>query len=82
MTRHQPSDEEIRLARKGRRAALVVAGTMVLWVLVQLAGANFGLPVRLAFLFDFAAIAAFVWALVVTYQLWQARGSSRPPNGG
>ncbi len=82
MIRHQPSDEERRLARKGRMVALVVAGTMLLWFAVQLAGSALGMPVRLAFLFDFAAIAAFVWALVVTYQLWQARGSSRPPNGG
>ncbi|WP_172330746.1 DUF5337 domain-containing protein [Mangrovicoccus sp. HB161399] len=82
MTRLQPTEDEVRLARKGRKVALVVAATMVLWFGVQLAGAAFGLPVRIAFLFDFAAIAAFVWALVVTYQLWQARGSTRPPNGG
>ena len=28
---------------------------------------------RYVFLFDLAALAAFVWALVVTYQIWRQR---------
>ena len=33
----------------------------------------FDLQERFVFLFDLAAIAAFVWALVVTYQIWRGR---------
>jgi hypothetical protein len=32
-----------------------------------------GWPIRFVFLFDLAAIAAFFWALVVTYQIWRMR---------
>ena len=63
-------------ARKGQSAALVIAGTMVLWLIAQWAAPAFGLPGRYALLFDFAALAALFWALVVIYQIWQARRAS------
>lgn len=64
---------EKHLARKGRIAGLVIAGAMVLWLLANLLGREMGLPARYAFLFDFAAIGALIWALVVVYQIWRAR---------
>ena len=64
---------EQRIARKGRMTALVIAGTMLLWMAAQWLGSHFGWPPRYAFLFDFAAIAAMIWALVVTYQIWRMR---------
>ena len=64
-------------ARKARIAASVMAATMVLWMAAQLLGGQLGLPVRYVFLFDLAAIAALVWALIVTYQVWQARRAER-----
>lgn len=68
------SDElEDKLARKGRTVALVIAGAMILWLAVQWLGKEIGLPGRYALLFDFAAIAAFVWALVVTLQIRRER---------
>lgn len=60
-------------ARLTRRVALVIAGTMLLWLLVQLIGAQYGWPVEYTFLVDLAAGAGFLWALVVTYQIWRAR---------
>jgi hypothetical protein len=33
--------------------------------------------VRFVFLFDLAAIAALIWALVVTMQIWRARRDNR-----
>ncbi len=59
--------------RKGRVVALVIAGTMLLWLLAQWAGSKLGLPGRFALLIDFAAIAAFIWAFVVSLQIWRAR---------
>ena len=64
-------------ARKARIAASVMAATMVLWMGAQLLGGQLGLPVRFVFLFDLAAIAALVWALIVTYQVGQARRAER-----
>ncbi len=64
-------------SRKARVAAIVMAATMVLWMGAQFLGGRLGLPVRYVFLFDLAAIAALVWALIVTYQVWQARRAER-----
>lgn len=64
---------ESDLARKGRIVGLVIAGTMLLWMGAQWLGGQMGWPVRYVFLFDLAAIAALIWALVVTYQIWRAR---------
>lgn len=61
---------EIARARQARLAAVVIAVTALLWMAAQWAGGAFGWQARFAFLFDFAAIAAFVWALVVTYRTW------------
>ncbi|PIE14601.1 MAG: hypothetical protein CSA70_01660 [Rhodobacterales bacterium] len=66
-------DTETALARKGRVASLVIAVTAVLWIAVQFFGPKLGMPGRFALLFDFAAIAAFIWALVVTLQIRRAR---------
>ncbi|MFN3822967.1 MAG: DUF5337 domain-containing protein [Pseudorhodobacter sp.] len=66
-------DHERRLARQARLVAFVIAGTMLVWMGAQWIGGRIGLEARYAFLFDFAALAAFFWALVVTYQIWRAR---------
>lgn len=66
-----PTDSQ--LSRKGRVAGLVIAGTMVAWLAAQWLGGQMGWPARYVFLFDFAAIGALIWALVVTYQIWRAR---------
>ncbi|ALG89887.1 MAG: hypothetical protein CL814_02945 [Confluentimicrobium sp.] len=71
MPRGQDTDKDT--ARQGRIAALVIAGAMLLWMGAQWLGAALGLPARYAFLFDFAALAALFWALVVTYQIWRKR---------
>jgi hypothetical protein len=65
------------LARKGQMVALVIAGTMLIWIAANWMGPVLGLPERYVFLFDFAALAAFFWALVVTYQMWQARQADK-----
>lgn len=67
------TDPDLQIARQARLAALVMAVTMILWMGAQWLGGRLGLPARWAFLFDFAALAAFLWALVVTYQIWRRR---------
>ncbi|MEJ6391347.1 DUF5337 domain-containing protein [Gymnodinialimonas ulvae] len=70
------SPEEQRRVRQIRRAALVMAATMVLWMGAQFVGGQLGWPARVVFLFDLAAIGALVWALVVTYWVWKERRQS------
>lgn len=65
--------EEKDLARKARMVSVVIAATMILWLGVNLVGAKVGLDGSYALLFDFAALAAFVWALVNVFQIWRAR---------
>jgi hypothetical protein len=61
------------LAVQVRRVAIVLAVTMVAWMLASWAGGFYGWQARLAFLFDFLALAAFAWALIVTVRIWRAR---------
>ncbi|PIE09901.1 MAG: hypothetical protein CSA72_09750 [Rhodobacterales bacterium] len=67
------TEEDRRLRAKGRFAGLLIAGTMLLWLAVQAIGPRIGLDARFAVLFDLIALAAFTFALIVTYQIWRAR---------
>lgn len=73
----KPQPEPQNLAREGRLVALVIAGTMLLWLAVQALGAKLGWEARYAFLADLAAIAGFIWALVVTWRIWQRQKAQR-----
>lgn len=73
------SDSERAAARQARLVAFVLAGTMLAWMAAQWLGGQIGLPGRYVFLFDFAALAAFLWALVVTLRLWRRRRNDERP---
>jgi spore maturation protein SpmA len=60
------------ISRKAKRVALVIAGTMLIWLGGQRIGGELGLPPKYALLIDLAAMAGFIWAMVVTYQIWRA----------
>ncbi len=62
------------MSRQGRVVAVVIAATMVLWMAAQWIGGHLGLEARYVFLFDFMAMAAFAWSLIVTWQIWRKRG--------
>lgn len=76
MNGQQPQDKARATARKARMVAVVIAATMVLWMGAQFLGGQLGWPTRFVFLFDLAALAAFFWALVVSYQIWRDRRES------
>ena len=59
--------------RQARLVAIVIAAAMVLWIAAQWLGGWLGLDPRYVFLFDFAAMAAFLWGLIVTWQIWRKR---------
>jgi len=58
--------------RKARVASIVILVTIVVWMGASFLGGLIGLPIRYAFLFDFAALAALFWALVVLFQVWKS----------
>ena len=66
-----------KIARKGRHVALVVAGAMVIWFGAGILGGAMGWPGRYALLFDFAALAALIYAFVNIYQIWRLRRESQ-----
>lgn len=70
-------DQDQAIARKGRHVALVIAGAIVLWLLLQLIAPMIGLPGRFALLFDFAALAALIYAIVNIFQIWRMRQNSQ-----
>ena len=72
-----PSDKDrardAALARKGRIVAVVIASAGLVALLAPWITVRFGLPARYEMLFYLASMAAFAWAIVVTYQIWRAR---------
>ncbi len=70
-------DQEEALTRKSRLVAVVIAVAMVLWMGAQWLGGQIGLQTKYVFLFDLATLAAFVWAMINTYQIWRTRRDSR-----
>lgn len=64
---------EQKIQARGRFAGLLIAGTMLLWLGAQAIGPRIGLSARWVFLFDLMALAAFTFALIVTYQIWRLR---------
>lgn len=67
-----PGDNGAR-SRRGRVLALIIAGTAVIYVGVQILGASLGWSTRTMGLFDLAALAVFGWALVSAFMAWRAR---------
>lgn len=68
-----PDEKEMRRARTARTVAIVLCVTMALWLALQWLGGYLGWPARWVFLFDLAALAAFLWALIVAVGLWRGR---------
>ncbi len=69
----RPDPSDLKRAARARLVGLVLVGTMVLWLGAQWLGGRLGWETRYVFLFDLAALAGFLWALVVTYQIWRGR---------
>lgn len=70
-------ENDKELARRGRMAAIVIAGTGVFWILATIIGGQLGLTQRTRALFDLMALAGFAWAVWMIYQVWQLRQSDK-----
>lgn len=70
-------DRNQQLARKGRVTAMVIAGTAVFWILATMIGGYLELANRTRALFDLIALAGFLWAFVLIFQMWRLRQDSQ-----
>ena len=59
--------------RKGRQAALVIAGTSILWILFGLIADKEGFSQSTRLIVDLIALAGFLVAFWLIYQLWRDR---------
>ena len=66
-------DKQTEIVAQARQAAVVIAATMVVWMGAQWLWGQLGWQARFVFLFDLAALAAFVWAIYVTFRIWRMR---------
>ncbi len=66
-------DVDTAISRRGRITALVIAAGGLAALLAPWLVRVLGLPLRYEMLIYFAALAAFVWALVNIYQIWRLR---------
>lgn len=67
------TDRQTYLRKQTKIASIVILVAMLGWMMISFLGGQLGLPVRFAFLADFAAIAAFIWALYVLFNVWRAK---------
>ncbi|MFN3938637.1 MAG: DUF5337 domain-containing protein [Gemmobacter sp.] len=67
------AERDRTLAREARVVAIVIAAATLGWIVLQELGRQYGWQWRYVFLFDLAAIAAYVWALAVTWRIWRLR---------
>lgn len=59
------------IASGARTVALVIAGSALLSILAPQIVEGLGLAPRFTILLTLFALAGFIWALVVTWKLWQ-----------
>ncbi|WP_341366717.1 DUF5337 domain-containing protein [Yoonia sp. BS5-3] len=69
MTQHGHTDQ----GKAGQRAALIIAGTGALWVLLGLIGEEYGWSNRVRLLIDLAALCGFGFGLWRIFRLWRQR---------
>lgn len=65
----QPDDQDT--SRQGRHLALVIAAAGLLTIFAPMIVQGLGLAPRYEILILLIALAAFFWALVVAFQIWQ-----------
>lgn len=70
-----PTAQNQSQAAPSRRIAIVMVATVLLWMGAQFLGGWLGWDPRFVFLFDLAAIAAFLWVLVGTWQIWRRQSA-------
>ncbi|ATI41693.1 hypothetical protein CBW24_06565 [Pacificitalea manganoxidans] len=70
-SRLSPDERRAETARRGRLVAIVIAVTGLLWIGANALGVSLGWSHSTMAFFDLAALAGFLWAMIVTYQIWR-----------
>ena len=68
-----PTQDGYIQAKKGRTVSLVIAGSILLWLGMQWVAVELNISSRYMLLLDLAVMAAMVWSLLVTFQIWRMR---------
>ena len=68
-----PTQDGYIQAKKGRTVSLVIAGSILLWLGMQWVAVELNISSRHMLLLDLAVMAAMVWSLLVTFQIWRTR---------
>tara|TARA_B100000787_G_C16077630_1_gene242945 strand:+ start:209 stop:439 length:231 start_codon:yes stop_codon:yes gene_type:complete len=68
-----PTQDGYIQAKKGRTVSLVIAGSILLWLGMQWVAVELNISSRYMLLLDLAVMAAMVWSLLVTFQIWRTR---------
>ncbi len=63
-------------SKKGKLAGLVIAGSMLLWLGLQWVAVELEISGRIMLLIDLFVMAAMLWSLIITFQIWRARRHS------
>ena len=68
-----PTQDGYIQAKKGRTVSLIIAGSILLWLGMQWVAVELNISSRYMLLLDLAVMAAMVWSLLVTFQIWRTR---------
>ena len=68
-----PTQDGYIQAKKGRTVSLVIAGSILIWLGMQWVAVELNISSRYMLLLDLAVMAAMVWSLLVTFQIWRTR---------
>ena len=68
-----PTQDGSIQAKKGRTVSLVIAGSILLWLGMQWVAVELNISSRYMLLLDLVVMAAMVWSLLVTFQIWRTR---------
>ena len=75
-----PTQDGYIQAKKGRTVSLVIAGSILLWLGMQWVAVELNISSRYMLLLDLAVMAAMVWSLLVTFQIWRTRRDADKAN--
>ena len=59
------------LATDLRRIAVVIVATVLIWMFVQMLGAELNWPPKYVFLADLSAAAGFIWSMIAAAVIWR-----------
>ena len=66
-----------RKEKQGRLIALVIAGSVLFWSVMQGAAPSLGISARSMLLIDFFTLAALAWSMILLYKIVRSRRERR-----